>query len=330
MDDFTRFGSASLAQVAHLLKTTEERVVDDAVAAVGDGASLRGWLTADAVSALVGGAPSPQLLTEAEPLILEAFRQAHDRSKSGWELMTIPVLKNRLLQLSSQTFREDDYGSPSIWHFVTRFPGLLGCEGTRGAERVRLLKPNLVENDPDQPIAGALDPVGKGRMRVDLWKAAFDYSSEKVYIWDEAIGRARVRTERDGDLPVLPTISEIELRALRREFVEAQGDVSDGDASRLSAWVEGAGATAALPRSYRALWNAQLKSHAADRVRAFFIRSGLSVPTDLIEVSDAPAERESDVERARRVAHQYIDAMSGDELSRLSIEMSVVLRVAAS
>lgn len=326
MDAVARFGAASLAQVAELLGRNEDQVAADALSLEGDGAVVRGWLTAKAVSALISGIARERPLTEAEPLIIGAFRQAQESAKTEWTSMAIPVLKNRLLQVSSQTFRESDYASPNIWHFVTLFPHLLRAEGVRPSERVHLVDPDIIEpGSTDAPAD--LDPVGMGRIRVDLWRAVFDYSSGKEYVWDDAVGRARARSAGDVALPVIPTLGEEDLRLLRNEFVRTQETVSTHDAKRLEDWAERAGTTAALPRFYRGLWNAHLKSHAANRLRAFFISEGFNVPIDMLERVVESVRPESDVERARRVAHQYIDAMTGEELARLSIEIAVVLRV---
>ncbi|WP_426181838.1 hypothetical protein [Microbacterium sp. TWP3-1-2b2] len=326
MDEVARFGTASVAQVAHLLSREEEQVLAEALRLTGEGSAVRGWLTAEAVAALVNGVERKRPLAEADPFIIKAFGQAQERSKPEWTSMTIPVLKNRLLQVSSQTFREMDYGSPNIWHFVTLFPHLLRTDGVRPGERVHLVDPSIVEPSSTDESA-ALDPVGRGRIRVDLWRAVFDYSSGKEYVWDDTVGRARLRAPEDVARPIIPTLGEEDLRGLRDEFVQTQDAISEHDSNRLNDWVEGAGATAALPRFYRGLWNAHLKSHAADRLRAFFVSEGLAVPVDMLErVADA-VQPESDVERARRAAHRYVDAMTGEELARLSIEIAVVMRV---
>ncbi len=292
---------------------------------MGDGFATRGWLTPEAVSALVSDVPSSRPRQEAEQLILEAFRQAQESTKQEWTSMTVPVLKNRLLQLSSKRFNETDFGSPNIWHFVTQFPELIKAEGERPRETVRMLQPQVVETDPrDTPAA--LDPAAKGRIRQDLWQAVFDYASQRTYVWDETLGRARALSEQDrSDLPVIPTLSTTDMKELRQEFVEAQRAVAEKDVNRLQEWVDRGGPTVALPRIYRSLWNAHLKSHAANRLRAFFLNADLDVPKDLVATaSHAPDHA---VESARRLAHRYIDAMTAEELDRLSIELAVVMRV---
>jgi hypothetical protein len=329
MDEDARFGSASLSQLAQLLGKTEDQVATEATALVGDGAVRRGWLRADAVSALVTGVASPRPLSDAEPLILRAFRQAQESLKTDWTEMAVPVLKNRLLQLSSNTFNELEYGSPNIWHFVTRFPELLGTEGAHSHERVRLLKVEQVEADERERPA-ALDPAGLGRVRPDLWRATFDYSANEAFVWDEVLGRARARSDGDSEnMPILPTLTENDMKQLRTEFVNLQEKVSEHDLARLNEWVVRGGPTVALPRLYRGLWNAHLKSHAANKLRAFFLAESLDVPKDLVGRSVTPTEPEHEVERVRRLVHRYVDAMTADELLRLSIEMAVVLRLAA-
>lgn len=327
MEEDARFGSASLSQVAELLGQSEDDVLAEATRLVGDGAASRGWLRADAVTALIADVTPLLSLSDAEPLILKAFRQAQESLKTEWTAMAVPVLKNRLLQLSSKSFRESDYGSPNIWHFVTQFPKVIATEGVRPRERVRLIEPENVEaNERETPAA--LDPAGMGRIRQDLWRALFDYSAQETFVWDEAKGRARVRSELDPEsAPVLPTLSAEDMNELRAEFVRLQEKVSDHDAVRLDEWVTRGGPTVALPRLYRGLWNAHLKSHAANTLRAFFLSEGLDVPKDLVERVSTHVEPEREVERLRRLAHRYIDAMTAEELARLSIEMAVVLRI---
>ncbi|WP_064722762.1 hypothetical protein [Paenarthrobacter nicotinovorans] len=327
MENDTRFGSASIAQVAELLGKTEEEVAAEATKLVGAEAAHRGWLVPLAVSKLVDGVPSPRTPSEVEPLILRAFQQAQESSKNEWTSMAVPVLKNRLLGLSSRKFREADYGSPNIWHLVTKLPHLLATEGTSPLERVRILEPGRVQAD-DRETPSALDPAGAGRIRQDLWQAMFDYATQKTYVWDEVTGRARVLMERDNaDIPVMPTLSAEDMNDLRQEFVQVQETFSNHDKERLDEWVQKSGPTVALPRVYRGLWNAHLKSHAANKLRAFFLAANLDVPKDLLLQAAAPSDSEHNVERERRLAHRYIDAMTADELRRLSIEMAVVLRV---
>lgn len=326
MEQLSRFGSASLSQVAALLDKDEQDVAATATQLVGDGAGHRGWLTPEAVSALIDGVTPAKPMADAEALILQAFRQARESAKPTWDSMAVPVLKNRLLLASSQGFNERDYGSPNIWHFVTLFPHLLQPDGLRPRERVRLLQVTP-DDGSESRVPVKLDPLGKGRLRVDLWRAIFDYSSGQEFVWDEVTGRARARSHEDGALPVLPTLGQEDLQNLRREFVDTQEKMSDHDNQRLEKWVTGTGATAALPKIYRGLWNAHLKSHAANTLRAFFAYEKLDVPADLFgDVAQAPAP-ENDVERRRRLAHHYVDAMTGEELSRLSFEIAVITRV---
>lgn len=76
-----------------------------------------------------------------------------------------------------------------------------------------------------------------------------------------------------------------------------------------------------------AAWNTHLKSHAANRLRSFFTHAQVDVPNDLFGGTPRVREKETDIERHRRHAHRYIDAMTGEELARLSIEIAVVARV---
>lgn len=249
--DQSRYGSASLRQVAALLNQNEAEVLASAKAAVGEDAAARGWLKPEAVAALVGGVQPRRSLVEAEPLILEAFRQAEESSKSNWASMAVPVLKNRLLNVTSQGFNEADYGSPSIWHFVTLFPSLLVTEGARPNERIRLIHPEELETASGK-TPNSLESIGRGRLRADLWRAVFDYHAEVTFVWDE--GRGIARAADDGGpqgLPIIPTMSADDVRRLRLEFVGIQERVSEHNLERLNRWASTGGTTAALPKIYR-------------------------------------------------------------------------------
>lgn len=325
-----RYGSASLRQVAALLDQDEVEVLTSATSAAGEDAAVRGWLKPEAVSALVAGVEPRRRLCEAQPLIVEAFRQAGESSKSDWTSMTVPVLKNRLLHLTSQGFNEADYGSPNIWHFVTLFPSLLATEGDRPNERIRLLNPEELQTTSSKTPT-SVNSRGRGRLRADLWRAVFDYQAKMTFVWDEALGLARPAGDGEAlGLPVIPTLSADEMKTLRASFVKAQERLSPHNHERLNRWATIGGTTAALPKTYRPLWNDHLKSHATSVLLSFFADEGLNAPTDLIEPVDAAPSEDNHVERARHLAHRYIDAMTGEELSRLSIELAVAARVHAS
>lgn len=326
MIDVTRFGSASVSQVSELIGRTEDQVVAEAVQRAGTDAAVRGWLTPEAVAALLVDIKPTKPLDEAKDLIMKAFQQAHESGKSDWASMAIPVLKNRLLQASGQSFKEKEYGSPNIWHFVTQFPDVLRVSGARPYERVQLIDPSVIDLELLTTPA-ALDMAGRGRIRPDLWRALFDYSSENTYVWDESIGRARVARDGDSSPLIIPTLTNKDLETQRQEFVQTLASNSENDRERLQGWVHGSGATVALPRAYRTLWNAHLKGHAANHLRAFFIQHNLTVPADLLTPVSTDSEPEPYAEKMRTIAHRYIDAMTSEELGRLSFELAVTTRI---
>ena len=91
--------------------------------------------------------------------------------------MTIPVLKNRLLLLTKNTFKEADFGAISFRDFLSKVPDIVRVDGASVPGFV-ILKSAAPER-PERPSANA---VRSEQIRADLWRAVLDYSSGHRYV----------------------------------------------------------------------------------------------------------------------------------------------------
>jgi hypothetical protein len=271
---------------------------------------------------------------QARALIRSAFERARESGKPDWRRMSLAVLKNRILQLTKQAFREQDFGAPTFLAFVRLFGDLLEID-----EATRPLTVILRPGTPDSPAEGdkqlTLAP-GDGqqlyvdspgtRVRPDLWNAVMDYSSGTTFGWDSHQQRARP-IEPDEDRPRLPTITAGDLQAWRNAFVAAHADTLTGaNLEKLTSWRDQGLATNALPPVLRKPWNAELKKEAIQRLRAWFEAQSLPVPTLLVKVGGPEAKPGEDVEALRKYVLDCVRVMTKDELEELRLPARVLMR----
>lgn len=243
-------------------------------------------------------------------LVGSAFERARLSGKPGWPTMTAAVLKNRLIDATNGEFDERSYGVQRFTELLAALPELVELDLSARPAQVRLIsESDLQSKDSEDP----------GRIRDDLWRAVFDYSSGGAYVWS---GDAAVWVEEinPGDL-VLPTMSADELSALRLRFA------ASADASDVSAWAERGLGTSALPTSMRRPWNSLLKKHAWERLSAWFDEHDLQVPTGALMESRATRKSE-ETERLRRYLQRCVAVMTADELASVAIPLAVASRVA--
>lgn len=243
-------------------------------------------------------------------LVVSAFDRARSAGKSDWATMTVAVLKNRLIDLTNGEFDQTAYGAQRMIDLLAAIPELVELDLSFRPARVRLIS----EEDLSDKEARY-----SGRLRDDLWKAVFDYSSGGTYVWS---GEAAVWVTEinPGDM-VLPTISAEELSDLRREFVakNANHDLSD--------WAEHGLGTTALPVALRRSWNSFMKKYAWDRLGNWFVGRGLQMPTKTIAESRM-ARKGEEVERLRRFLQRCVAVMTAEELESVAIPLAVASRVA--
>jgi hypothetical protein len=136
-------------------------------------------------------------LQNPHQLVEQAFEHARRSGKPDRWVMAIPVLKNRMLQLTGRKFREADYGAKSFREFLRNFAEI---QETPLPGQVTLRSAATAESPSNETKSSQPD------IRPDLWEAVLDFSSGSRYIWDVAQGRTRVAREDEQTL-LLPTIT---------------------------------------------------------------------------------------------------------------------------
>src|SRR5208282_5635295 len=194
----------------------------------------------------------PEAATAAD-LVQQAFALARRSGKDEWWVMTIPVLKNRLLLLTKNSFREADFGATSFRDFVNKLPDVVSL--------IESPPPGFVvlKSASDKHPHGLATAKRFGeRIRPDLWRAVLDYSSGQKYVWDASQRIARpVATEGEG--PLLPTISAADLGQWRADFLSTHKTTDPENAKRAEEWLRASLPTVGLPAPMRPAWNNYLK-----------------------------------------------------------------------
>lgn len=121
-------------------------------------------------------------LQNAHQSIARAFEQARRSGKPDWWKMAIPVLKNRLLQITDRKFTEADYGARSFREMLRNMSELIQVHDTPLPGHVTLRSAATADLPADD------SKVPQREIRPDLWDAMLDFSSGTRYVWDEAAG----------------------------------------------------------------------------------------------------------------------------------------------
>ncbi|MEY9845762.1 hypothetical protein ABH940_002840 [Streptacidiphilus sp. BW17] len=273
--------------------------------------------------------PGSPVADEGKRLIMEAFELARESGRTDWKEMTIAVLKNRLLNLTSRAFREQDYGAPNISGFVRKYPELVVLDESYMPPKVTLI-------DQPSPEAAPAPPVAGRRIRTDLWNSLIDYRSGRTYIWN---GNEAVPCEpddvRDTTLPRLPTIDSNEMDAWRGEFarsLEGKIDLEPFQEERVDAWARLGLSTKDLPPAVRGLWNAELKRRVIERLNSWFSDHGIPEPHDVLQERIAPQSHQHQPDsllapQLRELILRCVRVMSEEELRELRLPPAAVLRV---
>src|SRR5580658_1826605 len=220
---------------------------------------------------------------EPVDLIERAFALARQSGKSEWWAMTIPVLKNRLLLLTKNKFKEADYGASTFREFLGDVPGIIKVDET--------LSPGLVilkSAAPDNWDETSTKKFRGQRVRPDLWRAVLDYSSGRKYVWDTSRQAARIANS-DEDTLVLPTISASDLENWRAEFVASHKSVDPALFELVEKWENGRLPTIGLPAEVRPIWNKYLKRKVQQRLQDWFKSNPVEVPTIIEDGQDPGA-----------------------------------------
>jgi hypothetical protein len=258
----------------------------------------------------------------ARKLIVEAFERARRLGRSDWQTMTLAVLKNRLLDQTDRSFREQDYGARTMAELVRRYPDLVLLDDGTSPPSVRLLEGEAAT------IEAA--PANRDRIRSDLWTSVVDYRSGRVYVWD---GIAAIPVDADADTAtldsILPTLSAAELDGWKSEFLASVDAAIQDDpdmTAQTRAWLERRLGTAHLPASLRTPWNQEFKRRVIDRLTAWFAEQKLSAPKSLLQSRPSGRDRSVGADTLRQLILRCVRVMTEDELRQLSLPPSAVLR----
>jgi len=257
--------------------------------------------------------------SSARELIELAFGQARRSGKPEWWIMAIPVLKNRLLQITAQAFRESDYGVSTFREFLQNNTDVLEIDSSflPGAVTLKSAK------SASQPRNVSTPQIN--RIREDLWRAVLDYSSGNRYVWDNAASEAIIAPE-NSEGPFLPTISAETMTTWKHEFLTSLPQ--EPDDSRLAMWKTQSLPTAALPPTLRPLWNRFVKNKVQSKLREWFESQDIASPA-LVRPA-IPFERQEGAGALREFVIKCIAQMSKEELEKLPIPSSVAFRVNSS
>lgn len=272
---------------------------------------------------------------QARALIRSAFEKARESGKPDWQRMSLAVLKNRILQLTKQAFREQDFGAANFGAFVRLFDDLLEIDESTRPLTV-ILRTGTPKSPADAETQLTLTPATDGqqlyvdspgtRVRPYLWNAVMDYSSGTTFGWDSQQQRARP-IEAGEDLPRIPTITAADLQSWRNSFAEAHAETLTGaNLEKLKTWRDHGLATNALPAVLRKPWNAELKKEAIQRLRAWFEAQHIPVPALLVKAGAADAKPEEDIEALRKYVMDCVRVMTKDELEELRLPARVLFR----
>lgn len=288
---------------------------------------------------------------DALGLVKAAFLQAQRKGGPGANSMTMAVLKNRLLHITDRRFDTNDFGAADMRAFVALLAPSFELVKQNGTERVC---PAISGIDNDAPKAVPArrvpskvpaeimqeatakpkeDVPRRGRIREDLWTALMDYASGHVYVWDSRDGLARPKRPAESDLPIVPTLTPVELAEWRRTFIEEQRDQLQGsELASAQRWQEQGLATPFLPWSMQQAWNRELAARVRQRSSAFFARMTetslgsaviTAVPTETETAKDALADsltaarNRGDGFTVGELLAQQLPGASGEQVSSL-------------
>lgn len=117
-------------------------------------------------------------MEDATLLIQQAFERAKVGGKPDWHRITTAVLKNRLLDLTGNTFNEAKYCADTFTAFVLRYSDIVHLDRSKFPPIVQLRDAEL-----DTLAPGYVETASnRVRVRSDLWQAVLDYSSGTRYV----------------------------------------------------------------------------------------------------------------------------------------------------
>lgn len=260
---------------------------------------------------------------EITSIVINAFLAAQKKGNENWRIMTLGVLKNRMIQMTHGDFDEKKYGFNSFLEMASSVPDVLSINAEVRPIVVELVADITSGSDINNP------PPPQRRIRSDLWRAVTDYRSGRKYILDEATSRAISYREENiapGKHKILPTIQQSDLEDWRRDFVEKYGKTLPGEGPvRAQKWLEHRLAINFLPTSLRSLWANTFSNKVYLILKDWFKANNLSESEidHSIVPPDTPVETESNL---RDYIIQCISLMTKEELEQVQLPVSVIFR----
>jgi hypothetical protein len=261
-----------------------------------------------------------QDLVDLERLMIDAFERTRSTGRKNRNEMTVPVLKNRLLDLTQRQFSETSYGADSMSELVGLLPELLELDNSRKPPRVRL-REGWVRSTPV--------PHTRYQIRRDLWNAVVDFGRGEPYVWSGALAVPARESKSAGELKVLPTLTREEEMGWRADFLASvAGQSNDSDRVRVDVWLDRQLSTKVLPGEMQGPWSDYLKARVLDRLRQWFRTNEIREPPDLLSTAAPRTEDRSDgsvLDELRALVIRYVQSMTMDELSELRLPARVFL-----
>ena len=264
-------------------------------------------------------------LTSLERLVISAFEQTRSTGRKDWTVMTVPVLKNRLLDLTNREFSAASFGAASMTELVGLLPELVDLDTSSKPPRVRL-------RDHNAASAPASVPHLRYQIRRDLWNAVVDFGRGERYVWSDggALPESDCRDSTE-DSKVLPTLTREEELGWRADFLgRIAPQIAEGERERIFGWLERQLSTRVLPAEVQGKWSDYLKARVLDRLRQWFRMHEIPEPTDLLSAG-APRTQEridsSALEELRALIVRCVHNMTWEELSDLRLPARALLWV---
>jgi hypothetical protein len=262
-------------------------------------------------------------------LIRRAFAVAQQSGRSAVDAMTLPVLKNRLLQLTDRKFNEQAYGFGSFRELIRR----AAADVVSLNEETRPATVTLRKRPPEA--------AARRRVRPDIWRAVLDYSSGQRYVWDQSAGLAIATTDPNDTRPRIPTVNAATIEDWRIQFLERTIPLlDDPEKERLQKWQTDGFTTSALPGQLRVSWNELLKRQVRDVWNTWVSANGIDVDADVPQVEGPPLAGDTGVllkegpstygrhGDLRRFLLACIERMTDDELIQITIPIQIMVRLA--
>lgn len=313
---------ARASQLAEVLGLPAKEVLERLRARGVDVAGPKSAIPGHETAALLSGVKPAGDMQACRLLILEAFNIARASGKVDWEEMTLAVLKNRLLEVTSGGFNEIEYGAPNMAYFAYLFSDLLRVSDWQTTpQRVRLETGAAADVKVSGPPAAS--PANQ-RLRPDLWNAFFDYRTHDSYVWDKERQKAIAGTPDEKRLKI-PSLTPQDEAKLRQEFRSTLSMETD-QLSEVDDWILKRLGTASLPAALRGSWNRFLRDRIIERVTSFFTTNELQVPEDLLAGVGVRTHSKSENSALREFVLRCVASMTDEELASLRFSADVLFR----